>query len=208
MNKHHLSDRLHDYASGSIMAAATLCALLTGAIPTFAHPHGANSPFNCNPTLAYPLPALQASSSNHRLGQRIATRAGAPDDTVKRYLRFIRQGIWDHTQQAPQKATTNFWYAYNILSEEFKNRVAGPFEEFRNDWLLRCDLRYTENQIYVYEQVGDAAIVHAPIDMPGCSETGVRFVKLKLEPQGRSWQIDAACPSLNHEACRLRPRRW
>lgn len=209
MNKHHLSDRLHHSGSGSILAVATLCTVLTGATSVLANPNSSYLSCISDAVPTYRPPAIQSNGLQSIIVQpRVATWSANPTDTVKRYLKFVRQGIWDHTQQAPRQATTNFWYAYNLLSDNFKRNVAGDFNEFRGDWIFRCDLKYAENQIYLYEQAGDVAVVYAPIDMPGCSETGVRYVKLKVEPQGRSWQIDAACSTPDQPACQMRTRRW
>jgi hypothetical protein len=208
MNKQHLSDRLSHPVAASILALATFCTLLTGTSSAFANPTRSYQSCISDAVPTYRPQAIQSNLLQSIIVQpRLATQSATPTETVKRYLKFIRQGIWDHTQQAPQQATTNFWYAYNMLSEGFKRDIAGDFNEFMGDWIFRCDLKYTENQISLYQQVGDTAVVYAPIEMPGCSETGVQFLKLKLEPQGRSWQIDAAC-STPYDDCRGRSRRW
>jgi len=209
MNKQGFSDRSYQYTSGSIITVTAISALLMGATPALTCDNGLNRNMVRTYSSQYFVNTIPPNSSSRFMyvPSGIATASSSPVETVKRYLRFIRQGIWDHSQLATRQGDENLFYAYNMLSPAFKRDVVRTFDEFRKDWLLRCDLQYTEHQIAVFEQVGDIAIVYAPIAMPGCEEIDVRYLKLKLDPQGRSWQIDAACSNPSGD-CNVRARRF
>lgn len=126
MNNYHLSDRLSHSVPGSILALATLCTWLTSATSASANTNRVYQPYILPPIPSDRLQAVQSEGPPFIVVQpRLAAQSATPTDTVKRYLQFIRQGIWDHTQQAPRQAMMNFRHAYNLLSEDFKTPQPG-----------------------------------------------------------------------------------